>query len=149
MILLGFGAITFSLWIGGRDVIAGRISGGDLSAFVFYAVLLATSGATMSELWGEMQRAAGAADRVFELMAELPTILAPAVPIRLPEPARGAVAFDRVNFRYPARPGISALEDSASASRQARWLPWSARPALARPRCSNCCCAFTIRALAR
>jgi ATP-binding cassette subfamily B protein len=111
VILLGFGAITFSLWIGGHDVIAGRMTGGDLSAFVFYAVLLATSGATMSELWGEMQRAAGAADRVFELMAEVPTIQAPPVPVRLAEPARGAVAFDRVTFRYPARPNTSALDD--------------------------------------
>jgi ATP-binding cassette subfamily B protein len=111
VILLGFGAITFSLWIGGHDVIAGRMTGGDLSAFVFYAVLLATSGATMSELWGEMQRAAGAADRVFELMAEVPTIQAPAVPVRLAEPARGAVAFERVTFRYPARPNTSALDD--------------------------------------
>ena len=111
VILLGFGAITFSLWIGGRDVIAGRLSGGDLSAFVFYAVLLATSGATMSELWGEMQRAAGAAERVFELMAEIPAIAAPALPVPLPEPARGAVTFNRVTFRYPARPATSALED--------------------------------------
>ena len=111
VILLGFGAITFSLWIGGHDVIAGRMTGGDLSAFVFYAVLLATSGATMSELWGEMQRAAGAADRVFELMTEVPTIQAPAVPVRLAEPARGAVAFERVTFRYPARPNTSALDD--------------------------------------
>ena len=110
VILLGFGAITFSLWIGGRDVIAGRISGGDLSAFVFYAVLLATSGAAMSELWGEMQRAAGAADRVFELMAEVPGIVAPPVPQRLPQPARGEVAFDCVTFRYPARPDTSALD---------------------------------------
>ena len=59
VILLGFGAIVFSLWVGGRDVITGHMSGGDLSAFVFYAVLMATSGAQMSELFGELQRAAG------------------------------------------------------------------------------------------
>ncbi len=111
VILLGFGAITLSLWVGGRDVIGGRISGGELSAFVFYAVLLATSGATMSELWGEMQRAAGAADRVFELLAETSTIRVQAMPARLPEPARGEIMFERVNFRYPARPNQSALED--------------------------------------
>ncbi len=70
VILLGFGAIVFSLWIGGRDVIAGRLSGGDLSAFVFYAVLLASSGAQMSEVWGEMQRAAGAADRLHDLLRD-------------------------------------------------------------------------------
>ena len=73
VILLGFGAIVFSLWVGGRDVIEGRMSGGDLSAFVFYAVLLATSGAQMSELWGELQRAGGAADRLRELLNEQPS----------------------------------------------------------------------------
>ena len=110
VILLGFGAITFSLWVGGRDVIAGRITGGELSAFVFYAVLLASAGATMSELWGELQRAAGAADRVMELLTEQPTIAAPAVPVRLPEPASGRISFDNVTFHYPARPKMSALE---------------------------------------
>jgi ATP-binding cassette subfamily B protein len=110
VILLGFGAITFSLWVGGRDVIGGRISGGELSAFVFYAVLLASSGATMSELWGEMQRAAGAADRVLELLAETPTISPPAAPARLKLPTRGAIAFEDITFRYPARPAVSALD---------------------------------------
>ena len=110
VILLGFGAITFSLWVGGRDVIGGRISGGELSAFVFYAILVATSAATMSELWGEMQRAAGAADRLLELLAEVPAIQAPASPVAMPEPARGAIAFEDVTFFYPARPAIPALD---------------------------------------
>ncbi len=111
VILLGFGAITFSLWVGGRDVIAGRMTGGDLSAFVFYAVLLASSGATMSELWGEVQRAAGAADRLLELLHARPGIAAPAMPALLPQPGRGAVALERVTFRYPARPETAALDD--------------------------------------
>jgi len=110
VIVLGFGAITFSLWVGGRDVIAGRITGGDLSAFVFYAVLLATSGATMSELWGEVQRAAGASGRVAELLAEVPDIRAPAHPAPLPPPV-GAVSFEHVTFRYPARLETPALVD--------------------------------------
>ena len=110
VILLGFGAITFSLWVGGRDVIGGRISGGELSAFVFYAILVASSAATMSELWGEMQRAAGAADRLLELLAEVPAIQAPASPVAMPEPARGAIAFEDVTFFYPARPAIPALD---------------------------------------
>ena len=110
VILLGFGAITLSLWIGGRDVIQGRLTGGDLSAFVFYAILLATSGATMSELWGEMQRAAGAADRIMELLDQQPTIAAPARPSPMPEPPRGRIAFDAVTFRYPARPDTPALD---------------------------------------
>ena len=109
VILFGFGAIVFSLWIGGRDVIAGRLSGGDLSAFVFYAVLLASSGAQMTELWGEMQRAGGAADRLRELLDERPSIAAPAHPAPLPARSLGRVTFDDVTFRYPARPDHAAL----------------------------------------
>ena len=109
IILLGFGAIVFSLWVGGRDVIAHRMSGGDLSAFVFYAVILGTSGAQMSELWGDLQRAGGAAERIGELLAEQPTITAPAHPERLPARPEGRVVFDAVSFRYPARPDHAAL----------------------------------------
>ena len=111
VILLGFGAIVFSLWVGGRDVIAGRMSGGDLSAFVFYAVLLATSGAQISELWGEVQRAGGAADRLRELLDERPSITVPTKPISLPSRSEGRVAFEAVTFRYPARPDAAALTD--------------------------------------
>jgi ATP-binding cassette subfamily B protein len=111
VILLGFGAIVFSLWVGGRDVIAGRMTGGDLSAFVFYAVLLASSGAQMSELWGELQRAGGAADRLREVLDERPTIADPASPLPLPPRAEGRVSFEAVRFRYPARPDTDALAD--------------------------------------
>lgn len=110
VIFLGFGAVTFSLWVGGQDVIAGRMTGGELSAFVLYAVLLATSGATMSEIWGDVQRAAGAAERLLELLGEQPTITAPPVPARLPRTLRGQIAFEEVSFRYPTRPGQSALD---------------------------------------
>jgi ATP-binding cassette subfamily B protein len=109
-ILLGFGAITFSLWVGGRDVVAGRMSGGSLSAFVFYAVLLASSGASLSELWGELKRAMGAAERLLELLAVQPGVAAPADPVSLPVPARGKIEFRDVTFRYPTRPDQSALE---------------------------------------
>jgi ATP-binding cassette subfamily B protein len=111
VILLGFGAIVFSLWVGGRDVISGHMTGGDLSAFVFYAVLTATSGAQMSELFGELQRAAGAADRLRELLNERPLITAPARPVRLPSRPEGRVAFETVTFSYPARPDTAALAD--------------------------------------
>jgi ATP-binding cassette subfamily B protein len=111
VILLGFGAITFSLWVGGRDVVAGRMTGGDLAAFVFYAVMLATSGATLSELWGELQRAAGAADRLAELLAEKPAITAPANPVSFPTPPLGALELKNVTFRYPSRPETLALEN--------------------------------------
>ncbi len=110
VILLGFGAITFSLWVGGRDVVAGRMTGGDLAAFVFYAVMLASSGATLSELWGEMQRAAGAADRLNELLAQRPAIAAPAHPVAFPAGRGGAVSLQDVVFRYPSRPDSAAVD---------------------------------------
>lgn len=109
VILFGFGAITFSLWVGGHDVVAGRMTGGELSAFVFYAVLLASSGATMSELWGEIQRAAAAADRLLEVLAAKSDIDVPAKPVALPPP-EGRVTFEDVRFAYPTRPGTAALD---------------------------------------
>ena len=114
VILLGFGAITLSLWVGGLEVVHGRMSGGQLSAFVFYAILVATSAASMSELWGEVQRAAGSADRIGELLQEVPAIAAPPNPVPLPAPTprapSGQVRFEGVGFRYPSRPDTSALD---------------------------------------
>ena len=113
VILLGFGAITLSLWVGGREVIAGRLTGGELSAFVFYAVLVATSVTSLSELWGEVQRAAGGAERLGEFLAEVPVIRAPDAPRPLPALLRGRsgrLVFDDVRFRYPARPDRPALD---------------------------------------
>lgn len=111
VILLAFGAVAVVLWVGGYDVIAGRMTGGALSAFVFYAILVAVSGGTVSEVIGELQRAAGAAERVLELMESRPAIIAPAAPVALPRPAVGQVAFDAVTFHYPARPDQAALHD--------------------------------------
>jgi ATP-binding cassette subfamily B protein len=109
VILMGFGAITFSLWVGGQDVIAGRMTGGELTAFVFYAVLLASSGGTLSELWGEVQRAAAAADRLVEVLHMPLLVAAPATPTALPAP-RGRVAFENVTFHYPTRPDSASLD---------------------------------------
>ena len=111
VILLAFGAIALVLWVGGYDVIAGRMSGGQLSAFLFYAVLTAFAVGTISEVFGELQRAAGAAERLLELLATLPEIAAPASPRAFPEPARGHVTIDRVTFFYPSRPERPALAD--------------------------------------
>ena len=112
VILLGFGAITFSLWVGGLEVVHGRLSGGALSSFVFYAVLVATSVASMSELWGEVQRAAGSASRIAELLDEAPSVVAPAhpVPLRRADTAGSRVVLDNVRFHYPSRPDAAALE---------------------------------------
>ncbi len=110
VIFLVFGAVGVILWVGGHDVVAGRITGGQLSAFVFYAVIVASSVGTLSEVFGDVQRAAGASERLFELLAVEPAIRAPADPVALPSPARGTVALDDVTFHYPSRPGAAALE---------------------------------------
>jgi ATP-binding cassette subfamily B protein len=110
VIFIVFSAVGFLLWMGGQDVIAGQISAGDLSAFVFYAVLVASSGGAISETIGDLQRASGAAERLAELRAEQPVIREPAIPKSLPQPVRGALAFDDLSFRYPTRPDSLALD---------------------------------------
>jgi ATP-binding cassette, subfamily B, bacterial len=110
VIFIVFAAVGFLLWMGGQDVIAGHISAGDLSAFVFYAVLVASSGGAMSETVGDLQRASGAAERLAELRAEQPVIAEPAQPGKLPRPVQGTVAFDQVSFRYPTRTDQLALD---------------------------------------
>jgi ATP-binding cassette subfamily B protein len=110
VIVLVFGAIGVILWVGGHDVVAGRISAGQLSAFVFYAVIVAGAVATISEVVGDLQRAAGATERIFELLAIEPGIAPPSNPVPLPSPARGTVSFDAVTFRYPSRPDTPALD---------------------------------------
>ncbi len=111
VIMLVFGAVVTVLWIGGRDMIAGTISAGDLSAFIFYAVVVAGSLGAISEVVGELQRAAGAAERLMELMQLQPEIIAPDDAAHLPEPLQGKVVFDRVVFHYPSRPDSAALSD--------------------------------------
>lgn len=110
VIVLVFGAVGMILWIGGRGVIDGDITSGDLSAFIFYSMLIAGSVGAITEVISDLQRAAGAAERLFELLESIPEITAPASPIALPDPARGAVTFDAVTFQYPARPQVNALE---------------------------------------
>jgi ATP-binding cassette, subfamily B, bacterial len=103
VILLVFGAISVVLWIGGHDVLSGQLTGGQLSTFIFYAVVVAMAVAGVGEVIGDLQRAAGAMDRLTELLATRSTIAAPSRPTALPEPARGAVAFESVAFNYPTR----------------------------------------------
>jgi len=111
VMLLAFGAVGVILWIGGHDVLAGRISAGGLSAFVFYAVLVAGAFGAVSEVIGDLQRAAGATERLMELLATEPQIHAPDSPQPLPEPPRGEVRFDNVSFHYPSRPDALALAE--------------------------------------
>ncbi len=110
VIFIVFSAVGFLLWMGGHDVLTGRISAGDLSAFVFYAVLVASSGGAISETIGDLQRASGAAERLAELRAEAPSIAEPAHPRPLPRPVKGAVSFEEVSFRYPTRTDALALD---------------------------------------
>lgn len=104
-------AIIFVLWRGAADVLAGEMSGGALAQFVFYAVLVAGSTGMLSEVWGEVMRAAGAAQRLMELLHAPSDIEIPDNPKALPEPAQGRVGFEAVTFRYPLRPDQSALQD--------------------------------------
>jgi len=122
VMLLAFGAVGVILWIGGHDVLAGRMTAGELSAFVFYAVLVAGAVGAVSEVIGDLQRAAGATERLMELLATEPFIRAPARPQTLPEPKgnekAGEVSFDHVTFHYPSRRDTPALADfSLSVSR--------------------------------
>ena len=109
VMLLTSSAISVVLWVGGHDVLAGKISGGQLSAFVFYAVLVASSVGALSEVAGELLRAAGAAERLLEILATQPHIAAPPTAAHLPQPARGEVVIQDVSFRYPSRPDTEAL----------------------------------------
>ena len=111
LVILGvFGAIDVVLWSGAKDVVAGTMTGGQLAAFVFYAEVVAGALGSLSEVWGDVQRAAGAAERLLELLASEPLVKAPANPERLPDRATGAVSFDQVTFHYPSRPDRAALD---------------------------------------
>jgi ATP-binding cassette subfamily B protein len=111
VITLVFGAITLVLWEGARDVIAGRMSGGTITAFVLAAALVAGAFGALTEVYGDFLRAAGASARLRELLAERPAITRPANPALMPEPPQGRLLFDRVSFRYPSRPEMAALKD--------------------------------------
>ncbi|WP_048645014.1 ABC transporter transmembrane domain-containing protein [Nitratireductor soli] len=108
-IFLTFTSVVAVLWFGSRDVLSGAMTPGTLGQFLLYSVLAAGALGALSEVWGELSQAAGAAERMSELLAEEPAIVAPAKPVALPEPARGAVTFDAVSFAYPTRPDRSAL----------------------------------------
>src|SRR6202789_2441882 len=97
-VMLVFGGITFVLWLGARQVLSGTMTGGQLAQFLVYAAFVGTSAAALTEMWGEVQRAAGAMERLSELLQARPTISAPPRPLELPPRIRGAIRFENVPF---------------------------------------------------
>ncbi|WP_025562476.1 ABC transporter transmembrane domain-containing protein [Psychromonas sp. SP041] len=111
VIFLTFAAISSMLWIGGMDVLSGKMTGGELGAFVFYAIIVATSVATIAEVYGELQRAAGSATRLLDLLKVESDIKQPNQPSVMKAQSTSAITFEQVNFSYPSRPDIPALQD--------------------------------------
>ena len=109
-IFLVFASVVVVLWVGAQDVLTGRMSAGRLSQFVLYAVFAAAGLGQLSEVWGELSQASGAAERLFEILNIRPAIVAPPRPAALPEPARGEVGFADVRFSYPTRPASLVLD---------------------------------------
>jgi ATP-binding cassette, subfamily B, bacterial len=111
VIMFVFGSIVLVLWFGAQAVLAGTMTPGQLGQFVLYAVLVAGSFAALAEVWGEIQRAAGAMERIIELLRTTPEIRDPATPQAAARPARGEVRIERLSFFYPSRPARNALHD--------------------------------------
>ena len=111
VITLVFGAVVGVLYIGGLDVLAGRISAGELSSFVFYATIVASATGGLADIFGDLQRAAGATERLFELLDAEPDIKAPSKPSAIAEPLMGEVIFDDVTFAYPSHPDRDILKN--------------------------------------
>lgn len=105
-----FSALIVVLWIGARAVLAGDMTGGELGQFVLYAMFVAMSAAALSETWGELQRAAGAMERLLELLSAEPQVKSPLNPVPLPVTRDGRIRFQKVTFNYPSRPDTPALE---------------------------------------
>lgn len=110
-ILVIFGGIVVVLWVGAQNVVAGHISGGELGQFLLYAIIVGSSTAGLTEIWGSLLQAAGAMERIAELLSTVPRVSTPEHPIALPHPARGTVRFDSVTFAYPSRPSVPALDN--------------------------------------
>ncbi|SHE48783.1 ATP-binding cassette, subfamily B [Ruegeria intermedia] len=111
VIFLVFSGIVGVLWMGANDVRNGVMTEGVLIQFVIYSIIMAGSVAALSEIWSELQRAAGATERLVELLNAEDTVNDPAQPKALPQPVKGQITFDNVTFRYPARPDVLALDD--------------------------------------
>jgi ATP-binding cassette subfamily B protein len=110
VIVLVLGAVGAMIWVGGNDVIAGRTTPGELTAFIFYAVMVAAAAGALSEVIGDLQRAAGATERLMELLREMPLIRAPAEPLPLPARLRGEIELLDLRFAYPSNPERPAID---------------------------------------
>ncbi len=108
-IVLVFAGVVGILWVGAQNVVQGSMTAGTLGQFIIYAVLCATSIGALSEVWGEVQLAAGATERLVEILQITPQITPPSNPVAIAQPVRGLIGFDNVSFSYPTRPEISAL----------------------------------------
>jgi ATP-binding cassette subfamily B protein len=106
-----FGALVVVLWIGARAVLGGEMTGGELGQFVLYAMFVSMSAASLSEVWGELQRASGAMERLMELLDVEPAIKSPEDPVALPDTRNGHICFEKVSFAYPSRPDTPAMDD--------------------------------------
>ena len=109
-IFMIFSSVVAVLWFGSRDVLSGAMTPGTLGQFLLYAVFAAGALGALSEVWGELSQASGAAERLMEILAEKPAIAAPSNPVALPQPPVGSVSFDDVHFNYPSRPDAPALK---------------------------------------
>jgi ATP-binding cassette subfamily B protein len=111
IIFIVFSSVVAILWVGSHDVLTGQITPGRLGQFVLYAAFAATGLGQLSEVWGEVSAASGAAERLFEILRVKSQITAPPQPVALPVPARGDVGFDKVSFAYPTRPEVLAVDN--------------------------------------
>ncbi|WP_426439785.1 ABC transporter ATP-binding protein/permease [Bradyrhizobium genosp. P] len=110
VIFIVFSSVVLILWVGSHDVLTGAISPGRLGQFILYAAFAASGLGQLSEVWGEVSAASGAAERLFEILRVKPEIASPARPRALPQPPRGDVGFDQVSFAYPTRPNVLAAD---------------------------------------
>src|SRR5882757_6105135 len=117
IIFIVFSSVVAILWVGSHDVLTGQITPGRLGQFVLYAAFAASGLGQLSEVWGEVSAASGAAERLFEILRVKPQITAPPRPVALPVPARGDVGFENVSFAYPTRPDVLAVDNVSLAVR--------------------------------
>jgi ATP-binding cassette subfamily B protein len=106
-----FGGVTLVLWVGTQAVIAGEMTSGQLGQFLLYAIFASGSAAALSEMWGQVQRASGAMERIVELLATSSSIIVPVEPRELPDAGDGSIEFEAVSFSYPSRPDVHAISD--------------------------------------